>query len=52
MLKLSICCAMFKVILVIVYVLGVKIYAASVEAFRKKERGGQNRMKLSLPPKK
>jgi hypothetical protein len=29
----------------------VKIYAAAVEALREKERGGQNRMKLSLPPK-
>jgi hypothetical protein len=30
----------------------VKIYVAAVEALRKKERGCQNKMKLSLPPKK
>jgi hypothetical protein len=30
----------------------VKIYVATVEALRKKERGVQNRMKLSLPKKK
>jgi len=30
----------------------MKIYAAAVEALKKRERGGQNRMKLSLPPKK
>jgi hypothetical protein len=29
----------------------VKIYAAAVEALRKKERGMQNRVKLSLPQK-
>jgi hypothetical protein len=29
----------------------VKIHATAMEAIRKKERGGQNRMKLSLPPK-
>jgi hypothetical protein len=51
MLKLSIYCTMFKVIIVIVYVRAVKIYAASVEALRTKERGDQNRMKLSLPQK-
>jgi len=28
------------------------MYVAAVEALRKKERGGQNRMKLSLAPKK
>jgi hypothetical protein len=48
MLKLSIYCKMFKVI---VYVRAMKIYAASMEALRKKERGGQNRVKLSLPQK-
>jgi len=31
----------------------VKIYAAAVEALRKKERGGQNKMKLiSFSPQK
>jgi len=30
----------------------VKIYAATVEALMKKETGGQNRLKLSLPQKK
>jgi hypothetical protein len=30
----------------------MKIYAASVEALRKRGRGGQNRMKLSLLSKK
>jgi hypothetical protein len=30
----------------------VKIYVAAVEALRKKERGGQNTMKLSLTQKK
>jgi hypothetical protein len=29
----------------------MKIYAAAVEALRKRGRGGQNRMKLSLHPK-
>jgi hypothetical protein len=29
----------------------VKIHAVAVEAFKKKERGGQNKMKLSLPQK-
>jgi hypothetical protein len=35
----------------LVQVGAVKIYVAAVEAFRKKERGGQNRMKLNLPKK-
>jgi len=30
----------------------VKIYAAALEALRKKERGGQNRMKLISSPQK
>jgi hypothetical protein len=30
----------------------VKIYVAAVEALGKKERGCQNKVKLSLPPKK
>jgi hypothetical protein len=34
------------VIIVVVQVGAVKIYVAAVEALRKKERGGQNRMKL------
>jgi len=33
------------VIIVVVQVGAVKIYVAAVEALRKKERGGQNRMK-------
>ncbi len=33
----------------VVQVGAVKIYVAAVEALRKKERGGQNRMKLNLP---
>jgi hypothetical protein len=36
-----------RVIIVVVQVGAVKIYAAAVEALRKKEK----RMKLSLPPK-
>ncbi len=39
------------VIIVVVQVGAVKIYVASVEALTKKERGSQNRMKLSLPQK-
>jgi hypothetical protein len=34
-----------RVIIVVVQVGAVKIYVAAVEALRKKERGGQNRMK-------
>jgi len=30
----------------------MKIYVVAVEALRKKERGGQNTMKLSFPQKK
>jgi hypothetical protein len=30
----------------------MKMYAAAVEAFRQKEIGGENRMKLSLPKNK
>jgi hypothetical protein len=37
--------------IVVVQVGAVKIYVAAVEALRKKERGSQNRMRLSLPPK-
>ncbi len=36
-------------IVVLVEVGAVKVYVATVEALRKKERGDQNRMKLSLP---
>ncbi len=39
------------VIIVVVQVGAVKIYIAAVEALTKKERGSQNRMKLSLPQK-
>jgi hypothetical protein len=49
MLKLS---TRFEVVIVVVQVGTVKIHATAMEAIRKKERGGQNRMKLSLPPKK
>jgi hypothetical protein len=52
MLKLSIQCTWFEVMIVVVQVGAVKIYAAALEALRKKERGGQKRMKLILPPKK
>jgi hypothetical protein len=38
--------------MVVAHVRAVKIYVAAVEALkRKKERGDQNRMKLSLAPK-
>jgi hypothetical protein len=37
--------------MVVVQVGAVKIYVAALEALRKKERGSQNRMKLSLPPR-
>jgi hypothetical protein len=37
--------------MVVVHVEAVKIYVAAVEALRKKEKGGQNRMKLSLSQK-
>jgi hypothetical protein len=50
MLKLSISYTRFEVIIVVVQVGAVKIYAV-VEALREKEIGGENRMKLSLPPK-
>jgi hypothetical protein len=36
--------------IVVVQVGAVKIYVAAVYGLRKKERGGQNRMKLSLQP--
>jgi len=39
------------VIIVVVQVGAVKIYVGAVEAVGKKERGGQNRMKLSSPQK-
>jgi hypothetical protein len=51
MLKLSISCTSFEVIIIIVHVCAVKIYAAAVPTLRKKERGDQNSMKLSLPQK-
>jgi len=47
--KFSIYCTRFEVIIVVVEVGTVKIYVGAVEALRKKERGGQKRMKLSLP---
>ncbi len=40
MLKLSIECTRFKVIIVVVHVGAVKIYVAAVEALRKNERWG------------
>jgi hypothetical protein len=41
-----------RVIIVVVLQVGaVKIHATAMEAIRKKERGDQNRMKLSLPQK-
>jgi hypothetical protein len=51
MLKLSILCTRFEVIIVIVHVGVVKIYVAIVEAPREMEIGDQNRMKLSLAQK-
>ncbi len=51
MLKLSIQCTWFEVMIIVVQVGAVKIYAAALEALSKKERGGQNRMKLILPQK-
>jgi len=51
MLKLSIQCTRFEVIIVIVHVGVVKIYAAAVDALRKMEIGGQIRMKVSLAQK-
>jgi hypothetical protein len=38
-------------VIAIVHVEAVKIYVAAVEALRKKEKQGQNRMKLSLAQK-
>ncbi len=49
MLKLSIQCTWFEVMIIVVQVGAVKIYAAALEALTQKERGGQNRMKLILP---
>jgi hypothetical protein len=51
MLKLGIECTRFEVIIVVVHVGAVKIYLAAVESLRKKERRGQNRMKLRLAQK-
>ncbi len=43
----------WRVIIVVAHVGAVKIYVATMEALRKKERrGGQNRTKLSLALKK
>jgi len=42
----------WRVIIVVVHVGAAKIYVATVEALTKKERGDQNRMKLSFAPKK
>jgi hypothetical protein len=39
------------VIIGVVQVRAVKIYVAAVEALRKMERGGQNRMKLKFTTK-
>ncbi len=39
-------------IIIVAHVGAVKIHAVAVEAFKKKERGGQNKMKLSLSKKK
>ncbi len=41
----------YMYIVVVVQVGAVKIYVAAVEALGKKERWGQNRMKLSLAQK-
>jgi hypothetical protein len=38
-----------RVIIVAVHIGVVKIHVAAVEALRKKERGGEARMKLNLP---
>jgi hypothetical protein len=51
MLKLSIWCTRFEIIIVIVHLGVVKIYVAAVEALREMEIGDQNRMKLSLAQK-
>jgi hypothetical protein len=52
MLKLSIQCTRFQVLIVVVHLGAVKIYVTAVEVLRKKERRGQkNRMKLSLAQK-
>jgi hypothetical protein len=51
MLKLSISCTRFEVIIVAVHVGAVKISLAAVEGLRKKERGDQKRMKLTLAQK-
>jgi hypothetical protein len=40
-----------RVIVVVGQVGAVKVQLEAVEALRKMERGGQNKMKLSLPPK-
>jgi hypothetical protein len=41
----------FEVIIVVVHAGVVKIYVTAVEALRKKERRGRNRIKLSLAQK-
>ncbi len=38
-----------SVIIVAVHIGGVKIHVAAVEVLRKKERGGEARMKLNVP---
>jgi hypothetical protein len=40
-----------RVVIVVVHVGTVKIYVAAMVALMGKEKGGQNRMKLSLSPK-
>jgi hypothetical protein len=42
MMKLSIQCTSFEVIIVVVQVGAVKIYVAAMEALKENERGGQN----------
>ncbi len=41
MLKLSISCTRFRVIIVVIQVWAVKIYVAALEVLRKKERGDE-----------
>jgi hypothetical protein len=51
MLKISMECTRFEVVTLVVHVGAVKVYVAAVEALRKKERQGQNQIKLSLAQK-
>jgi hypothetical protein len=51
MLKLNINAKGSRIIIISVQVKVVKIYVVAMEAHRKKEKGGQNMMKTSLPQK-